>query len=87
MDDHRCGVLRFPALELGVHRLPGWPTRRRGERMSLWNCGPAHWWFAWRPVWTDTGWRWMRRLRRQRVYLGASMPGAAEWWEYTDAGA
>lgn len=50
--------------------------------MSLWNYGPKHKWFAWRPVWTDCGWRWLVTLTRQRVYLGPSMPGAAEWWEY-----
>lgn len=51
--------------------------------MSMWNYGPEHWWFAWRPVWTDCGWRWLRRLRRRRVYLSPIMPVAAEWWEYT----
>lgn len=51
--------------------------------MSLWTYGPTHRWFAWHPVWTDCGWRWMRNLSRRRVYLGPSMPGTAEWWEYT----
>jgi len=49
--------------------------------MTLWNYGPEHHWFAWHPVWTETGWKWMKTLKRRRVYLGSSMPDAAEWWE------
>lgn len=52
--------------------------------MSLWNYGPAHHWFAWHPVSTRTGWTWLRTVTRCRVYLGSSMPGTAEWWEYID---
>lgn len=50
--------------------------------MALWNYGPTHDWFAWRPVWTETGWKWLRKLKRRRVHLGSSVPDAAEWWEY-----
>ena len=49
--------------------------------MTLWNYGPEHHWFAWHPVWTETGWKWMKTLKRRRVYLGSSIPDAAEWWE------
>lgn len=50
--------------------------------MSLWNYGPRHRWFAWHPVFTPTGWKWLRQVTRFRVYLGPGMPGAAEWWDY-----
>lgn len=50
--------------------------------MSLWNYGRWHRWFAWRPIFTEIGWVWLRRIDRRRVYLGSSMPGTAEWWEY-----
>ena len=43
--------------------------------MALWNFGPTHDWFAWRPVWTETGWKWLRKIKRRRVYLGSSMLG------------
>lgn len=52
--------------------------------MSLWNYGPIHTWFAWFPVLTSTGWKWLCKVRRQRVYLSEAMPGAAEWWDYDD---
>ncbi|QEA30404.1 hypothetical protein FGL91_18735 [Microbacterium sp. CBA3102] len=50
--------------------------------MALWNYGHKHGWFAWHPVRTCCGWIWLRKVSRYRVYLGASMPGAAEWWGY-----
>lgn len=50
--------------------------------MALWYYGHEHWWFAWHPIETCCGWRWLRRVRRRRVYLGDSVPGAAEWWDY-----
>lgn len=28
--------------------------------------GPVHRWFSWHPVWTNTGWKWLRTLTRQR---------------------
>lgn len=52
--------------------------------MALWTYGPEHSWFAWHPVNTCCGWRWLRHVRRFRVYLGPGMPGAAEWWDYKD---
>jgi hypothetical protein len=50
--------------------------------MAIWNYGPEHDWFAWHPVWTPVGWKWLVMMRRYRVYLGSSMPGTAEWWSY-----
>lgn len=48
---------------------------------SLWHYGPAHQWFAWFPVFTPVGWKWLRKVTRQRVYVGL-LVAAAEWWEY-----
>lgn len=54
--------------------------------MALFAHGPEHDWFAWHPVWTPAGWKWLVKMRRYRVHLGPSMPGAAEWWNYKTKG-
>ena len=37
--------------------------------MSIFTYGPRHRWFAWRPTWTDCGWRWLCTLTRYRCYV------------------
>lgn len=50
--------------------------------MSIASSGPAHDWFAWRPVRTDYfGWVWLRTVTRKRTYL--DIWGSPDFWEYT----
>lgn len=45
--------------------------------------GDWQWWFAWRPVRTDQGWRWLttvlRRVRWNGIY---GSQNSETWWEY-----
>ena len=47
--------------------------------------GPAHRWFAWRPVDThDHGWKWLRSVWRQRRWVAVDHPrGPVRYWRYT----
>lgn len=49
--------------------------------------GPAHHWFAWRPVRLFYGrWAWLKTVKRQRIIKKHYLPGP-DWafWSYSDA--
>ena len=49
--------------------------------MSIVSYGPAHRWFAWKPVWTTGyGWKWLRFVTRRHCHL--DMFGAPTFWVY-----
>lgn len=49
--------------------------------MALFNYGPKHDWFAWKPVETQAhGWKWLTMLTRYKCHVDA--PGGATFWCY-----
>jgi len=53
--------------------------------MTVRTYGPAHRWFAWRPVdTTDRGRVWMRVVWRRRAYIDlGTAPGSMQYWTYS----
>jgi hypothetical protein len=52
--------------------------------MSVIARGPAHQWFAWHPVDTaDHGWKWLRKVWRQREYIDLDMGPIFREWRHT----
>ena len=52
------------------------------------HIGPAHRWFAWRPVRFWYGrWAWLATVSRQRVQKSPALPGP-DWafWSYAEGG-
>jgi hypothetical protein len=59
------------------------PVGPRPAPTNLRTYGPEFTWLAWHPVDTrDRGWRWLRLVRRRRVWLNMSSARTVRWWEH-----
>lgn len=51
--------------------------------MSIRTYGPIHRWFAWFPVWTEFGYKWLTPVARRRVYASGEQSGwSVSYWQY-----